>query len=316
MSQPLVTIGVTCFNAEATIGRAIRSALAQDWPNIEILIVDDCSTDGSREAAAEAIAGHDHARLIRQPKNTGPAGARNTILREAKGEFVAFFDDDDESFPDRIAVQVRAIEDYERRTGASLVACFASGSRRYDSGHVAQLDAIGSRGAEAPNGPDVAAYLLVYDRNPDWFYGSGTPACSMMARRSTFAAAGDFDASLRRVEDMDFAVRLALLGGHFIGTKERLFLQYATTGADKSADTNCRAEQALAEKNRAFLQSIGGYYHAHRWPRLRFWHFTRNYPRFALELVGLFLRNPVRTIVHLAATGPKRLRHERRIFAG
>ena len=54
-SHPLTTVGITCFNAEGTIERAIGSALAQTWPNLEILIVDDCSTDSSAEIAAQTI---------------------------------------------------------------------------------------------------------------------------------------------------------------------------------------------------------------------------------------------------------------------
>ena len=102
MENQLVTIGITCFNAEETIKRAIRSALGQDWQNIEILVVDDCSTDSSVEIITKAITNDSRARLIKHVKNCGPAGARNTILDQACGEFIAFFDDDDESMPGRI----------------------------------------------------------------------------------------------------------------------------------------------------------------------------------------------------------------------
>ena len=50
--SPLISIGITCFNAESTIERAIKSALAQDWPKVEIIVVDDCSTDRSWEELA------------------------------------------------------------------------------------------------------------------------------------------------------------------------------------------------------------------------------------------------------------------------
>jgi glycosyltransferase involved in cell wall biosynthesis len=316
LNAPLVTIGITCFNACDTIARAVSSVLVQDWPNIQVLIVDDASNDDSLACAQTAIAGDPRVRIICHPHNIGPGGARNTILSNAKGEFVAFFDDDDESLPSRISKQVATLSAYEQRTGARLVACYASGIRRYPNGYVLSLPAIGSRGAEAPNGPGVAEYLLIYRRRKGWFYGSGTPACALFARRTTFTAAGGFDANLRRVEDADFAIRLARLGGHFVGSAETLFVQYATSAADKAPEKNLEAHLRLAAKNEPHLRSIGRYYYARHWPKLRYWHFKRHYGRFLLELAGLCVRHPVEVTAQLLTTGPRRLRHERRMRAG
>lgn len=313
VSSSLVTIGLTCFNAADTIARAIASAQAQDWPSLEILIVDDVSADGSVAAIELAIAGDARARLIRHGTNQGPAGARTTILREAKGSFVAFFDDDDESLPNRIATQVRRIERFEAERGTSLVACYAGGERHYPNGYVKRLPAIGSVDGQEPNGPGLADYLLVYRRRPEWFYGSGIPASALMARKSVFDSAGGFDAGLRRVEDADFAIRLAMLGGYFIGTPESLFIQHSTSAPDKSPEKNLQSQQRLAEKNASYLRQRGLHYYAIHWPKLRYWHFKRNYPRFALELMGLVARNPVEVSRHLLATGPSRLLHERRM---
>lgn len=314
MDTPLVTIGLTCFNAEDTIGRAIASALVQDWQNIEVVIVDDLSSDGSVAIVEAAIVSDRRARLIRHERNTGPAGARNTLLAEAKGEFIIFFDDDDEGFPSRVSAQLKTLTDYESRSGASLVCCYASGIRRYPNGYTKDLPAIGSCGTGNPNGSGLADYLLFNRRQAGWFYGSGVPACALMARVSTFTAVDDFDAELRRVEDADFAIRLALKGGHFVGTTESLFMQYATDSADKSPEKNLEAEQRLAQKNRAYLRSIDRYYYALHWPKLRYWHFNRRYGRFLLELFGLIIRNPIAAPKHLLTTGPQRLRHEARMY--
>lgn len=309
----LVTIGLTCFNAADSIERALDSALAQDWPNLEIIVVDDLSTDGSADVVAAAIAGEQRARLIRHNVNKGPAGSRNTVLNAATGEYLAFFDDDDESLQGRVSVQVHRLNDYERETGAKLVACYASGERRYDNDYVLELEAIGSQGEGVPHGVGLAQYLLLYRRRPDWFYGTGTPSCALLARRSTFLQAGGFDERLRRVEDADFAVRLALMEGHFVGTPEKLFVQRATHAADKTPEKNLEAELLLAQNNEAFLRSIGFYYYARHWPKLRYWHFKRRYGRFALELIGLLMRHPFAATAHLLETGPKRLQHENRM---
>jgi glycosyltransferase involved in cell wall biosynthesis len=313
VAATLVTVGITCFNAANTIAQAVKSALAQDWPNLEVVIVDDSSSDGSPEVLMAAIRNEPRAKLIRHSCNLGPGASRNTILSEARGEFVAFFDDDDESLAGRVSDQVKTLTAYEQRTGARLIACYASGIRRYPNGYTIALPAIGSQKEREPRGSSVADYLLIYERRPGWFYGSGTPACSLLARRSTFAAVGGFDDELRRVEDADFAIRLALMGGHFIGTNNILFIQKSTNAPDKSPEQNLQAEQYLVCKYRAYLESIGRFEYARRWPKLRYWHFSRRYGRFLLELLVLLVRYPRITCWHLLSTGPQRLLHEKRM---
>ena len=55
---PLITIGITCFNASDTIERALKSAFSQDWENYEVIVIDDCSTDGTRELIQKEILCH------------------------------------------------------------------------------------------------------------------------------------------------------------------------------------------------------------------------------------------------------------------
>jgi glycosyltransferase involved in cell wall biosynthesis len=311
-SDGLVTIGVTCFDARDTILRALRSAAAQDWPAIEIVVVDDHSTDGSAEIVREFIASDARARLIQHPKNFGVGAARKTILDHARGEFIAFFDDDDESLPSRVREQLRVLTEHEAITGSRLVACYAGGERRYPNGYKVDSPAIGMQGP-LPGGPALAEYLLVFKRQTGWFYGAGAPACALLARRSTFEAAGGFDPNLRRLEDSDFAIRLALCGGLFAGTTERLYVRHMTGGTEKSAESDFAARNALAEKYHVYLETIGRYQYAVRWPRLRYWHFKRRYGQFVLEFLALLVRNPITTTRHILATGPARLVHEHKM---
>lgn len=305
----LVTIGIACFNARDTIARSLRSAMAQDWPALEIIVVDDHSTDDSVDFVRDIIAGDSRAKLIRHEANLGTGATRNTIVANAQGVFVVFQDDDDESLPQRVREQVRVLTAHEMAAGSRLVACYAGGERVYPNGYRVDAPAIGSRGA-VPCGSAVAEALLVFRRKPEWFYG-GTPACALLARRSTFEAVGGFDPNQRRLEDIDFAIRLSLRGGHFVGTRQRLYLRHMTGGAEKSAEAERAAQVTLAEKHRTFLESIGRYYYARRWPWLRYWHFKRRYGRFVLEFLGLLLRHPISATRHLLATGPARVVHER-----
>src|SRR5262245_21111054 len=108
-----VTIGITAYNAATTIERAVRSASAQSWHPCEIIVVDDCSNDSTPDILADLQTATSGLRLFRNEANSGMAAALNTILTFAQGEFLALFDDDDESLPDRIEAQLKRIVDYE-----------------------------------------------------------------------------------------------------------------------------------------------------------------------------------------------------------
>jgi glycosyltransferase involved in cell wall biosynthesis len=253
--------------------------------------------------------------LIRHAENRGTAAARNTILSEAEGEFVAFFDDDDESLPERVRLQYETLREYEKASGTGLVACYASGLRRYPNGYELHMPAIGSR-PEIPKGETVADYLLFNARRDDVFYGSGTPTCALMARVSTFRAVGGFDDSLRRAEDIDFAVRLALAGGHFIGCPQKLFVQHATVASDKTPRKNLEAELKLIEKHAGYLKRRNRYRYARDWFHIRYYHFSGQRLRFLAALAAFLLRHPVSGARHLLRSLPARWAHERDMRAG
>lgn len=305
----LITIAITCYNAQDTITKAIKSAIEQTWSNKEILIVDDASTDESVAVIKSFIKDYTCAKLIIHKNNLGPGAARQTLLQNANGIFLAFFDDDDVSLPSRVETQYRVISNYEQRTGIQLIACYASGRRIYPNDYSLNIDSIGSR-PEIPYGSDVADRLLFFGGNPNFFYGGGTPTCSLMARTSTFRCVGGFDSKLRRMEDVDFAIRLSLKLGHFIGCNERLFIQFSTNAIDKSPEKNLEAELYLAEKHKEYLISKKKYTYSKKWPLLRYYHFKKKYPMMLYVLLGIFFKNPIKTLSHFGTTAPKRLLHE------
>lgn len=308
-NTPPVTIGITCYNAADTIARAIESALAQDYPATEIIIVNDCSGDDSADVIQRAIAGRANARLINHEQNTGFAGALNTIIRSARGEFIAIFDDDDYSLPHRVSTQVRTTLDYEAKTGAQYVACWGSGYKLYDNGYKAPFRAIGSR-PTPPVGRDLIECQLYMPRREGVFFGSGTPSCSLLVRKKVYEDVGLYDTVMRRTEDTDFAIRLALKGGHFIGCPEEVVVQTASVGLDKRPEVGYKSELALVEKYKDLFPSPRRYEYAKDWIKLRFHHFGRQRARSFLALLTLLVKYPDWTAEQFMRSAPRRLVHE------
>src|SRR5690349_17826029 len=96
---PLVSVVLPCFNARQSLRKCVRSIQTQGVPATEILIVDDRSTDDSVRIAEDLTDEDGRIGLLRHSVNQGVASARNTGLRQARGQFVCFLDADDEYAP-------------------------------------------------------------------------------------------------------------------------------------------------------------------------------------------------------------------------
>jgi len=95
-----VSVVVPLYNARELVKFTVDSILNQTLANIEVLLVDDCSTDGSVEYCRELYGHDERVKIIQQPKNMGPGAARNRGINEAHGEYISFVDSDDEILPD------------------------------------------------------------------------------------------------------------------------------------------------------------------------------------------------------------------------
>jgi CDP-glycerol glycerophosphotransferase len=123
--DPTVSVVVPVYNVEAYLADCLESILVQELDDIEVLLVDDGSPDGSRAIAERYVAQDDRLRLLTR-ENGGLGAARNTGLREARGEFLSFVDSDDELPGDALGVLVRSA----RETGADIV---CGSVERFDS---------------------------------------------------------------------------------------------------------------------------------------------------------------------------------------
>ena len=107
--ERLVSIIVPVYNAEKYVRRCVDSILVQDYPNFELILMDDGSTDGSGEIC-DAYAGRDERVRVIHKENTGVSDTRNQALELAEGEYIQFLDSDDWIVPEATRLLVQAME--------------------------------------------------------------------------------------------------------------------------------------------------------------------------------------------------------------
>ena len=296
MTKPLVTAAITAYNAEASIVMALESALAQDWPRLEMLVVDDASNDETVSKVQTFVQQHGCAsrpiRLIRQSRNGGVARARNRLIQEAQGDFIAFFDDDDVSAPDRISRQYARIREVETALGRNMVVCHTAREQLFPDGHTYYERTMGCEGEPVPVGHAVADRVL-FGRLSTGVIGS-CATCSQMARKSVYTRLEGFDVALPRSEDTDLNVRCALREGAFAGIAEPLVRQTMTVGTEKSIAAEFEAYIALQDKYRDYLAERGWLDFALRWREVRRASLQGRMGRFSLRVAALALREPVK----------------------
>jgi len=109
--EPLVSVVISTFNRAGLITRAINSIQNQTYKNIEIIIVDDASSDNTEDVIKAML--DKRIRYIRHEKNKGLPAGRNTGIKAANGEYIAFLDDDDEWREDKLEKQLSIIDKYD-----------------------------------------------------------------------------------------------------------------------------------------------------------------------------------------------------------
>lgn len=113
-----ISVVIPCYNAEKTLGRTVDSVLAQSYQNIEIILIDDVSKDGTLKVAREYEAKDSRIRVIAKSENGGVARARNDGVKAASCDWIAFVDSDDYWAADKLEKQIAAVE---RDPAAGLV---------------------------------------------------------------------------------------------------------------------------------------------------------------------------------------------------
>jgi glycosyltransferase involved in cell wall biosynthesis len=110
LPRPLVSVAMAAYNAAPFVEGALASLSAQTLPELEVVVADDGSTDATAAAVERAARRDPRIRLLRLGRNAGQAAALNAALCETRGEYLALLDADDEATPERLALQVAALE--------------------------------------------------------------------------------------------------------------------------------------------------------------------------------------------------------------
>ncbi len=192
-TKPAVTVVVTCFNYGRYLDGCLRSVTDQTWRDLEVVVVDDGSTDDTAEVARRWL-GDPRVRYVAQA-NSGQAKAKNLGVRQARGEFVAFLDADDLWHPAKLERQLPLFENPQVQVVYS---------------RAWYIDEIGARIDFQPLGEYLqprrgfVADLLLFD--------NFIPFSSSVLRRSAFERVGGFDESLAMAIDWDLWLRLSLDG--------------------------------------------------------------------------------------------------------
>jgi glycosyltransferase involved in cell wall biosynthesis len=290
MSEVLITVGLISYNAISTINRALNSALSQSWCNLEIVCVDDFSQDGTYEYLKSRALNEPLLRVYRNNVNLGVGFSRNRVIEESRGDFIVFFDDDDESIPERIEFQFNSIISYEKQyPEAKLIVCHTKRKVVYPDGSSSIHGTMGSKCMQnykiAPNGKNVAMDVFLGGYVED---SGACPTCTQMARKTLYQKIGGFDDQFRRQEDTDLVVRLALAEGHFIGTSEALVIQYMTNSPDKSIEKEFFYNRLLIEKHKNLLIKVGHYQNCLDWNNFRHLVLAKNI-RGAIKFAKYFI---------------------------
>jgi glycosyltransferase involved in cell wall biosynthesis len=185
---PLVSVVIPTHNREELVTRAIASVLEQTCRDLECIVVDDASTDGTEAA----VNGNGDARLryLKNDTNKGAPASRNRGIREARGRYVALLDDDDEWLPEKLEKQLRLFDSALGRVGLIYSGFY------YVSGK---------------SGENISTFQPIHKGSvyPELLKGCILGSPTPLIKKECFEQAGGFDESLPGCQDWDMWLRIA-----------------------------------------------------------------------------------------------------------
>jgi glycosyltransferase involved in cell wall biosynthesis len=263
-APPAISVVIPTYNRAELLRRAIDSALAQTYQDLELIVVDDGSTD-STAATVRSVA-DSRIRYIRLPKNRGVPFARNTGIASARGEWVAFLDCDDEWKPDKLERQLASIE-AAPEAAASYTRCEVqpSNGRRRRRREIAQGDVT-----DAVLRMEIPLVPSVY-----------------MVKRRALMDVGGFDETMEAAEDADLWLRLAQAGVRFAGVTEPLAIKHHDhdlTQFEKDPIVRLRWFRAMDRRWGTLMKERLGHEYYQRWQRNKLRRFRRRHKKYVKRI--------------------------------
>ena len=237
-AQPLISVVIPCFNLQATLHETLDSVLGQTWRNIEVIAVDDSSTDRTPAILAAYATRDQRVRVIRQA-NAGCGASRNTGIAPARGSYIGLIDADDLWVPGYLAAHMQRFA-ADRQLGVSFT-------------RIRYIEHDGAPTSETTR-PKLRGIT------PEDILQDNPAGCAMLvARRAVFDEVGLFNAKLRRAEDQEWLFRVALTGWKIEGIDEAL-ADYRNSPMGLSADLEAQFKAYLdvLEHVRAIAPAIVG----------------------------------------------------------
>jgi glycosyltransferase involved in cell wall biosynthesis len=262
-NSPLVSIVIPSYNYDRFLGEAIESALRQTHAPVEVVVVDDGSTDGSRAVISSFGA---RIKTVLQD-NLGLPSARNSGIREAGGEYLLFLDADDGLLPGAAA---DLLEGFALRPEAGIV-----------FGDAVWMDEKGREIGRHGSGPECVSYR-------DMLRGNPILVSEALVRRSILTQTGLFDPGLRQCEDYDLWLRASRLFPiiHLGRTVTRIRRHPQQLSQDRARQLmwELRVKESLTDPSVEMRRALGNLHHrlAYEYRRLGD---RRNWRRHALQAI-------------------------------
>ena len=238
----LVSIIIPVYNSEKYLAECVESALGQTWCNKEIIIVDDGSTDGSLDVANK-YAIYPNVKIICQ-NNKGAAAARNTGLRQAKGEFIQFLDADDLLSAGKISVQLKSLLQHPGKVAVCSTVHFFSDQNPYEGFPSSYEDSF------LYETDDPIEFLInLYGGNNNG--GSMIQTNALLTPASVIKKAGYWSEFYSPDDDGEFFCRVLLSSNGIIYVKK--CYNYYRKHQDGNSLASSKTKEALHGKFKSFL---------------------------------------------------------------
>ena len=189
--KPTVSVIIPTYNRAKLLPRAIKSVLNQTFKDFEVIIVDDGSTDNTEEVINEFQKHDKRIKYIRHEKNKGAAAARNTGIKIAQGEYIAFQDSDDEWLPEKLEKQMKIFESAPAEIGVVYTGLWRMGNSR--KVYIPSIKRVQKEGN---------IHIELLNRN---FIALPT----VIIRKECFKKAGMFDECFPRFQDWELFIRIS-----------------------------------------------------------------------------------------------------------